>query len=82
MCWLTRENLAQMTEVSVAGCLGYDVLVSLIFFFLYLNNQQLKHVNPNPDGMHTMLPAHHNLNNQQLKQGYDVLESEAEKDHD
>ena len=35
MCWLTRENLAQMTEVSVAGCLGYDVLVSLIFFFLY-----------------------------------------------
>jgi hypothetical protein len=43
--------------VSVAGCLGYDVL--------NLNNQQLKLFSKRL--LKSVIPAHHNLNNQQLK---------------
>jgi hypothetical protein len=66
-----------MRFVSVAGCLGYDVLGTCFFiseilsvFQLLvvhnLNNQQLKpHKVCQCRG--AWMPAHHNLNNQQLK---------------
>jgi hypothetical protein len=59
-------------EVSVAGCLGYDVLETRRPHYHRepahhnLNNQQLKRfilLIFNKSGF----PAHHNLNNQQLK---------------
>jgi hypothetical protein len=74
---LASENsvLSLWRVVSVAGCLGYDVLVYWpaqdyetpeLPAHHNLNNQQLK-LFVFPDVVPDDFPAHHNLNNQQLK---------------
>jgi hypothetical protein len=61
----TRLSLKALFNVSVAGCLGYDVLVITDIVELMYTQFQLLVVM----SYHSYLffPAHHNLNNQQLK---------------
>jgi hypothetical protein len=57
MCWFTYLSpLIGYLVVSVAGCLGYDVLENLLGGNRYDEQFQL------------LVVSHHNLNNQQLKQ--------------
>jgi hypothetical protein len=58
--------LQSSLSVSVAGCLGYDVLAPSVPP-LRVNNQQLKLLAFKVFAP-LFNPAHHNLNNQQLKQ--------------
>jgi hypothetical protein len=69
MCWKTTGDWRHPLWVSVAGCLGYDVLVQIgnnaCPAHHNLNNQQLKLTTADFIAS-TLSPAHHNLNNQQL----------------
>jgi hypothetical protein len=59
ICWKNCRNLVLIfISVSVAGCLGYDVL----------ENRGKRKTDLPPAQKILLIPAHHNLNNQQLKQ--------------